>query len=148
MMGLMMMDEGMVREGVDAARVVSMQESSMISVCEAARAVTNEAIVQAGDVKSSCSSLPITPERMTVHYEMDGAIYYKLLSHTVPGYGRALERNGRVSAFREQDGPDGPWVFLGQIADDGIDVCRADALHLHLVEWLQAFDRRRIGLVD
>lgn len=122
MMGLMMMDEGMVREGVDAARVVGMQESSMISVCEAARAVTNEAIVQAGDVISSCSSLPITPERMTVHYEMDGAIYYKLLSHTVPGYGLALERNGRVSAFREQDGPDGPWVFLGKTDDRWPDV--------------------------
>ena len=92
-MGLMMVDEDMVKEGIDAARVgIGMQESSMISVCEAARAVADEAIVQTGDVISSCSSLPITPERMTVHYERDDAIYYKLLSHTVPGYGLAFER--------------------------------------------------------
>lgn len=108
--------------GASAMADMDMRGSTMVDVCEAAREVANEAIVHTGDDVSPCCSLPITAERMTIHYEMDDAIYYKLISHTVPGYGLALDRDGRVSAFREQDGPDGPWMFLGKTDDRWPDV--------------------------
>lgn len=87
---------------------------TLIRVCEAAREITDKALSHGDESVSLCEPLPMCEERKTIHYLHDGAIYYKIITHTVPGYAFAFDRDNRISAYRQVGGPDDAWDYLGE----------------------------------
>lgn len=87
---------------------------TLIRVCEAAREITDKALSHDDANVSLCEPLPMTEERRTIHYVYDDAIYYKITTHTVPGYAFAFDRDNRISAYRQAGGPDDAWDYLGE----------------------------------